>query len=296
MPEDWAKNDDGAAVPASIALSQKSFARLAEFITGELGIKMPDSKITMVQSRLMRRARELQLCSVDDYGEYFFTSSNCEEREHFINAITTNKTDFFREPEHFEFLVRTALPNLCAGVDRRISRLNVWSAGCSSGQEPYTLGMVLSEYALQNPRLQFRDPGHRHLDQSAGTSPASDLRGDADQAGSERLTRKIPAAQQRSVRVSGEGLLSAEGKGHISSAQLHERKLSHSGHVRHRLLPQRLIYFDRRRRSRSSARSAGISIPVAISSSATRSRYPEWIFLYVRCTPPSSACRCRARI
>jgi chemotaxis protein methyltransferase CheR len=147
--------DDQAVCTVSTALSLKSFNRFAHYITSELGIKMPASKMTMVQSRLLRRARELQLSSIDEYGEYFFDGSNDEEREYFINAITTNKTDFFREPEHFGFLVKTALPNLCAGVDPRMSRLNVWSAACSSGEEPYTLAMILSEYALKNPGLNF---------------------------------------------------------------------------------------------------------------------------------------------
>ncbi len=137
-------------------LSRKNFARFAEFITSELGIKMPESKLTMVQSRLLRRVRELQLNSVEQYSQYFFTSSNAEEREHFINAITTNKTDFFREAEHFDFLTRVALPSLgrTAGY-RPGSRLRVWSAGCSSGEEPYTLAMVLNEYALAQPGFDF---------------------------------------------------------------------------------------------------------------------------------------------
>lgn len=137
-------------------LSPETFTRLARFITCELGIKMPDSKLTMVQSRLLRRARELRLNSVQEYSEYFFAASNAEEREQFINAITTNKTDFFREPEHFDYLVRTALPSLgreaASGLD---SRLKVWSAGCSSGEEPYTLAMVLKEYALQHSGFNF---------------------------------------------------------------------------------------------------------------------------------------------
>ncbi len=81
-----------------VALSPASFARFASFITGELGIKMPESKLAMVQSRLLRRVRELRLQSVEQYAEYFFAAAGAEEREHFINAITTNKTDFFREP------------------------------------------------------------------------------------------------------------------------------------------------------------------------------------------------------
>jgi chemotaxis protein methyltransferase CheR len=155
MSVDWAQNDEGAAQAVGTALSPESFDRFANYITSELGIKMPESKMTMVQSRLLRRTRQLRLDSIDEYGKYFFAGTNDEEREYFINAITTNKTDFFREPEHFDFLVRTALPNLRAGVDPRMSRLNVWSAGCSSGQEPYTLAMILSEYASQNGGLNF---------------------------------------------------------------------------------------------------------------------------------------------
>lgn len=137
-------------------LSRQSFARFAQFITSELGIKMPESKITMVQSRLMRRVRDLRLDSVEQYCEYFFASSNSGEREHFINAITTNKTDFFRSPEHFDYLIDTALPSLfrARAVGQRY-RLNAWSAGCSSGEEPYTLAMVLNEYAAREPGFDF---------------------------------------------------------------------------------------------------------------------------------------------
>lgn len=134
-------------------LSPETFARFARFITGEIGIKMPESKLTMVQSRLLRRVRDLRLNSVEQYSEYFFTSSNAAEREHFINAITTNKTDFFREPEHFDYLTRVALPSLAPGSPGE--RTKVWSAGCSSGEEPYTLAMVLKEYAAEHTGFDF---------------------------------------------------------------------------------------------------------------------------------------------
>jgi len=131
-------------------LSPESFARFAEFITHELGIKMSDSKMSMVQSRLLRRVRHLQLDGLEQYVDYFF--HNNEEREHFINAITTNKTDFFREAEHFAFLTGTVLPSLLQGTSRHAK---LWSAGCSSGEEPYTLAMVVSEFARQYPVLDF---------------------------------------------------------------------------------------------------------------------------------------------
>ena len=182
MQADLRSYDDIVSVPVATALSLRCFNRFAHYITGELGIKMPESKMTMMQSRLLRRSRELRLDSVDEYGKYFFASPNGEEREYLINAITTNKTDFFREPEHFEYLVRTALPSLRAGVDPRMSRLNVWSAACSSGEEPYTLAMILSEYALKNAGLNFAilgtdistkvlEEGRRAVYEEAQTAP-----------------------------------------------------------------------------------------------------------------------------
>src|ERR1035438_5236301 len=101
---------------------------------------MPESKLTMVQSRLLRRVRELRMESLEKYSDYFFASSNSEEREHFINAITTNKTDFFREPQHFAYLCDVVLPAWSHG-GRPGARFKAWSAGCSSGEEPYTLAI-----------------------------------------------------------------------------------------------------------------------------------------------------------
>jgi chemotaxis protein methyltransferase CheR len=140
---------------ASAELSTAGFERFASFITSELGIKMPESKLTMVQSRLLRRVRELRLESVDRYCEYFFASSNAEERQQFINAITTNKTDFYREPQHFAFLREVVLPAASRNRTRAAVRFKAWSAGCSSGEEPYTLAMVLAEYASRQPGFDF---------------------------------------------------------------------------------------------------------------------------------------------
>jgi len=132
-------------------LSQGNFAKLAKFATRELGIKMPDAKLPMVQSRLLRRTRELGFDSVERYAEYFFNSPDAsEEQIHFVNAITTNKTDFFREPSHFQYLSSVVLPDFEGGRAYRI-----WSAGCSSGEEPYTLAMVLSEFAASTRGFDF---------------------------------------------------------------------------------------------------------------------------------------------
>jgi chemotaxis protein methyltransferase CheR len=137
-------------------MSQESLTRFCNYITGELGIKMSDAKLPMLQSRLQRRLRVLGLSSLDEYQSYLFDSPQGEaERVHFINAITTNKTDFFREPQHFDYLVRTALPNLDPTDGKCPWQFKLWCAGCSSGEEPYTLAMVLSEFAARRAGFNF---------------------------------------------------------------------------------------------------------------------------------------------
>jgi chemotaxis protein methyltransferase CheR len=156
----------------TLQMSRESFAELAKFITGELGIRMPEDKLPMLQSRLMRRLRLLHLDSIEQYQEHLFNSPHAEEeRAHFISAVTTNKTDFFREPQHFEYLARTVLPALGFGRQGASrGRFKLWCAGCSSGEEPYTEAIVLSEYARQNPGFDFAilatDVSTRVLDQA----------------------------------------------------------------------------------------------------------------------------------
>ncbi len=137
-------------------LSRQSFQQFAELITRELGIKMSLEKIPMVQSRLQRRLRALGLPSLDAYWEVLAHSAQAEqELVDFIDAITTNKTDFFREPQHFEFLTQNALPGLDPGADRAWP-FRVWCAGCASGEEAYTLAMVLAEFGAVRPGFEFR--------------------------------------------------------------------------------------------------------------------------------------------
>lgn len=140
---------------AAPTLSDTSFRRFAAYITQELGIKMPEGKAPMLQSRLQRRLRDLGLNSLAEYQDRLFSSSPSDkERAHFFDAVTTNKTDFFREARHFDFLAGHALPNL-ASLNRRPWRLRLWCAGCSSGEEPYTLAMVLSEFASHSNGFDF---------------------------------------------------------------------------------------------------------------------------------------------
>ncbi len=140
------------------SLSDKDFYRLSKFINRECGIKLPESKKTMLESRLQKRVRRLGLMSFSEYCGYLFSPRGIEnELIHMIDVVTTNKTDFFREPGHFDYLVQKALPELIALHGAGIRKnLLVWSAGCSTGEEPYTLAIVLSEFAERCPGFKFK--------------------------------------------------------------------------------------------------------------------------------------------
>lgn len=142
----------GSAPPSQDRLSHRDFARLAQFIQGYSGIKMPPNKVTMVEGRLRRRVRATGLGSVTEYCRYLFDQGGLDaEAVHLIDAITTNKTEFFREPGHFTLLVESVLPELAASrrIDGR-SPVKLWSAACSTGAEVYTLAMVLSEFGRKH--------------------------------------------------------------------------------------------------------------------------------------------------
>lgn len=136
-------------------LAGRDFARLTEFIYSETGIRLGPEKKTMLEGRLKKRLRELHIDSYRDYCDYLFGHDGLrEEKVLFFDVVTTNKTDFFREPKHFDYLTATALPRMAELADNQ--PLLLWSAGCSSGEEPYTLAMVLSEYAESHPGFHFR--------------------------------------------------------------------------------------------------------------------------------------------
>jgi chemotaxis protein methyltransferase CheR len=134
------------------ALAARDYRRIADLVESRVGIRLPPSKRAMVEGRLRRRVRALELPGLDAYCRLLFDDGAInDELVPLIDAVTTNKTDFFREPQHFVYLQQHAVPELLA--DRASRRLKVWSAGCSNGAEPYTLAMVLAELA---PRLRFQ--------------------------------------------------------------------------------------------------------------------------------------------
>ena len=135
-------------------LSNADFDRLRTLIYNESGINLGSDKKTMMEIRLKRRLRSLDISSFPEYCDRVFAPEGRNELVHLIDVITTNKTDFFREAGHFDYLVSKALPDLAArkGASRKAL---VWSAGCSTGEEPYTLAMVLSEYSQECPGFRF---------------------------------------------------------------------------------------------------------------------------------------------
>ena len=130
-------------------LSDADFNRLASFIHGYSGIKMPLSKKSMVEGRLRRRVRAVGANSLDEYCDYLFTDDGiATEAISLIDAVSTNKTDFFREPDHFRYLATEAVPALIRqGLVGRSAPLKVWSAAASVGAEAYTSAMVMRELA-----------------------------------------------------------------------------------------------------------------------------------------------------
>jgi len=136
-------------------MTAEDFKRLSSFIYGEYGIKMPEIKKTMLQSRLHKRLRELNMTTYKAYVEYLFSKEGQQsEVIHMIDMVSTNKTDFFREPVHFDFLHSEILPEIIMGETPN-RQVKIWSAGCSSGEEPYTIAISVAEYALMNPGIMF---------------------------------------------------------------------------------------------------------------------------------------------
>lgn len=145
-------------ISAQIAgLTDAQFERLSGYIESELGIRMPPAKRIMLESRLYKRVRALQHAGFEQYLEHVFRDEEKNgELLHMIDAVTTNKTDFFRESDHFDYLQTRLLPQRFAEGWGEREPFRVWSAASSTGEEPYTLAMVLQEFADGNSRFSYR--------------------------------------------------------------------------------------------------------------------------------------------
>jgi chemotaxis protein methyltransferase CheR len=136
------------------ALSEREFARIKARVYSVAGISLSDAKRTLVVSRLSKIVRALRLPSFDAYVDYLERDGSPEDGQNFVNALTTNLTRFYREDHHFEHL-RTYVKTLMSERPRG-TRLRIWSAGCSTGQEPYTIAMDLIGAFPELKRWDFK--------------------------------------------------------------------------------------------------------------------------------------------
>jgi len=138
------------------SIEPADFTRLSALIEERCGIQLPDTKRPMVEARLRKRLLQLGLDSFSDYWRLLSDPAHrATELVPLTDALTTNKTDFLREPAHFTLLEQTVLPNLyAAGIGGR-TPLRVWSAAASSGEEPYTLAMVLAHWGRSQRSFDF---------------------------------------------------------------------------------------------------------------------------------------------
>lgn len=136
-------------------MTNLEFNKLSTFILNNYGIKLPLTKKTMLEGRLQKRLRALKFVSFKEYCDYVFSAEGQQmEIMHMIDVVTTNKTDFFREAVHFDFLSNNILPKYC-NSNFSSKPFKIWSAGCSTGEEPYTLAMVLSEFSEKYAAFDF---------------------------------------------------------------------------------------------------------------------------------------------
>jgi len=137
-------------------MGEGEFNRFSELIQSEFGIKMPPTKKVLLQSRFQKRLRALGMHSYKEYCDYVFSETGREqERRHLIDVVTTNTTHFFREPKHWDIMNQLVMPELWRRGVGRGGALKMWSAGCSSGEEPYTLAMVLAEFGVKHNGFDF---------------------------------------------------------------------------------------------------------------------------------------------
>lgn len=137
------------------SISDADFARISGLVRDMTGIDLQPHKRTMVASRLSKRLRATGISSVRDYCDFLQSKSGDQEQTGFISAYTTNMTRFNREGHHFEHLASDVLPRLMDAA-RRGARVRIWSAGCSSGEEPYGIAFNVLDICPEADRLDVK--------------------------------------------------------------------------------------------------------------------------------------------
>lgn len=134
-------------------ISAAAYARIVDLSRKHAGIVLTELKAPMVKSRLTRRLRALGMSTFDSYMNFLETCDDPQEMSEFISALTTNVTNFFRENHHFEYISSKVYDHISQKLARG-GRVRIWSAGCSFGQEPYSIAMTL---LARDPSINTKD-------------------------------------------------------------------------------------------------------------------------------------------
>lgn len=143
-------------VQSDTTLSRDDMALVAKLVYEHAGIVIREHKEAMARGRLARRVKVLGLGSIAEYCAYLRTSAAADEIPELINAVTTNHTAFFRERHHFDHLRKDVLPRLIQERAGRRGRIRIWSAACSSGEEPYSAAAIARDVIGSRSDLDFR--------------------------------------------------------------------------------------------------------------------------------------------
>jgi chemotaxis protein methyltransferase CheR len=147
---------DGHAAQSEFHYSEQDFRAIARMLREEAGINLAPAKSTLVYARLSKRLRALGVASFEQYVALVASPQGDHERRNMVAALTTNVTKFFRERHHFEHLHAVVLPPLLRAGPRGPRRIRLWSAGCSTGEEAYSLAAVAAELMPTAASLDFR--------------------------------------------------------------------------------------------------------------------------------------------
>ena len=187
----------GTGSQSAQELPNDIFVAIAKLAHSEAGLMIPESKRALVQSRISRRLRALGLSDFEDYLEIVSSEAGRNERRNMVSVLTTNVSSFFRENHHFDLLA-TLAPDL-VGRARAGERVRVWSAGCSSGQEAYSVAMILSEAGADAGQHDIRIL-------ASDIDPAIIARARAAEFDAAQMAGVAPGRRQRFFDASGAGI------------------------------------------------------------------------------------------
>ena len=151
--------EERSSAPANadgeFAFTPRDFRTIADILSEEAGIALADAKAPLVYARLVKRLRSLGMRSFREYCALVGAQAGAEERNQMIAALTTNVTRFFREPHHFEHLRQAVLPDMLQHA-RKGGRARIWSAGCSTGEEPYSIALTILSLMPDAPQYDIK--------------------------------------------------------------------------------------------------------------------------------------------